>query len=277
MWATLAKIGAVTVGIAGILALVVNLLQFQQAEQVSTEQDAAQATLIKILEEQLALQRQLATLEAEQSNTGPTDSAFALRATEIEATARHLATLQSQAEATIAPTPSPVTVESSHTPSPKPALAPPQLVEPLYGEYRSPITFSWLGGSNQSFQVTLRHIDKGFTHASEWIRGFSWTFDIPGSEYGNWEWYVTDSNGRTSNAEKFVFDPFPGPTGRRYPTGDLNRDCVVNESDRDIWNAALLSQPGDANWNPDADLNGDDLVDLTDYGILSAHWGETCN
>ena len=32
--------------------------------------------------------------------------------------------------------------------------------------------------------------------------------------------------------------------------------------------------PGDPNWNPDADLDGDDEVSLFDFGILTSHFGE---
>jgi hypothetical protein len=37
---------------------------------------------------------------------------------------------------------------------------------------------------------------------------------------------------------------------------------------------AFGSVPGDPNWNPDADLDGDDEVSLFDFGILTSHFGE---
>jgi hypothetical protein len=37
---------------------------------------------------------------------------------------------------------------------------------------------------------------------------------------------------------------------------------------------AFGSVPGDPNWNPDADLDGDDEVSLLDFGILTSHFGE---
>jgi len=37
--------------------------------------------------------------------------------------------------------------------------------------------------------------------------------------------------------------------------------------------AAFGSQPGDANWNPDADLDGDAEVTLFDFGVLVRNFG----
>ena len=34
-----------------------------------------------------------------------------------------------------------------------------------------------------------------------------------------------------------------------------------------------LPRPGDINWDPYADLNGDDEVSIGDYAILSANYG----
>ena len=36
------------------------------------------------------------------------------------------------------------------------------------------------------------------------------------------------------------------------------------------------SSEGDDNWNADADVNGDDIVDLLDLGFLGQWWGRTC-
>jgi hypothetical protein len=33
--------------------------------------------------------------------------------------------------------------------------------------------------------------------------------------------------------------------------------------------------PGDSNWNPDADLDGDAEVTLFDFGVLVKNFGET--
>ncbi|GIV16484.1 MAG: hypothetical protein KatS3mg022_1919 [Armatimonadota bacterium] len=37
--------------------------------------------------------------------------------------------------------------------------------------------------------------------------------------------------------------------------------------------AAFGSMPGDANWNPEADLDGDEEVTLFDFGVLVSNFG----
>jgi hypothetical protein len=49
--------------------------------------------------------------------------------------------------------------------------------------------------------------------------------------------------------------------------GDVNGDGTVDLKDLQLWDAAYGSNPGDSNWNPQADINGDDVVDRED-GIL---------
>jgi hypothetical protein len=39
--------------------------------------------------------------------------------------------------------------------------------------------------------------------------------------------------------------------------------------------AAFGSVPGDSNWNPEADLDGDAEVTLLDFGVLVKNFGET--
>jgi hypothetical protein len=49
--------------------------------------------------------------------------------------------------------------------------------------------------------------------------------------------------------------------------GDVNNDNVVNINDLIAWDAAYGSRPGQPNWNPQADINGDGVVDKAD-GVL---------
>ena len=62
---------------------------------------------------------------------------------------------------------------------------------------------------------------------------------------------------------------------------DLNDDGVVNISDFGILSAAFGSRPGDQNWDPIADINEDGSVNISDFGILSSEFGRddcpTCN
>jgi serine/threonine protein kinase len=104
--------------------------------------------------------------------------------------------------ATETPTPT-----GTATKTPVPA---PELVAPPYGEYQSPITFKWRGTPGASYRVTLRHKSQSYVHTSNWIQGSEWTFDFPGEQFGEWEWFVTASSGLVSQTRDFVFNPFPG-------------------------------------------------------------------
>jgi len=55
--------------------------------------------------------------------------------------------------------------------------------------------------------------------------------------------------------------------------GDVNRDRVIDETDLNLIKAAYGSRPGDPNWNPDCDLNGDGKVDTKDTYVCSRNQG----
>jgi len=67
----------------------------------------------------------------------------------------------------------------------------------------------------------------------------------------------------------------PADTEAFHKLGDVNRDGVINNTDLNLLREAYGSKPGMANWNPDADLNGDGKVDMTDIGIASKNFGLT--
>lgn len=104
MWT---KVGTILVGVAGVLALVVGVLQLAQSLGASSSQDQAQATLVVILERQLAVQSEIATLQASKSNIGSVATVDNQRARDLESTIVALVTLQSNLEATLQPQPPP--------------------------------------------------------------------------------------------------------------------------------------------------------------------------
>jgi len=57
--------------------------------------------------------------------------------------------------------------------------------------------------------------------------------------------------------------------------GDINRDGVIDDADKNLVGMAFGSKPGDPNWNPDCDLNGDGKVDVLDMTLFGAHYGLT--
>jgi hypothetical protein len=50
--------------------------------------------------------------------------------------------------------------------------------------------------------------------------------------------------------------------------GDINGDGKVDINDLIAWDAAYNSHPGDPNWNPQADINGDGIVDQLDGQLI---------
>lgn len=75
---------------------------------------------------------------------------------------------------------------------------------------------------------------------------------------------------------KVVYSGTVGLTGASAGTDTMtNGDCsltdnIVDIGDYTLLSAAFSATPTDANWNPNADLNGDSIVDIADYTILSA-------
>jgi hypothetical protein len=74
---------------------------------------------------------------------------------------------------------------------------------------------------------------------------------------------VANPNQRDTNADGLgnICDP------------DLDDNLIVDAADVAILNAAFGSMPGDPNWNPDADLDGDDIVNFVDLNIMSGYLG----
>jgi hypothetical protein len=57
--------------------------------------------------------------------------------------------------------------------------------------------------------------------------------------------------------------------------GDLNSDRWVSLADLVILARAYGSKPGDSNWNPNADIDGNGIVGLSDLVILAQNYGRT--
>lgn len=66
-----------------------------------------------------------------------------------------------------------------------------------------------------------------------------------------------------------VYAPSKGTTDSSPLASDLNNDGVVNMVDISIVALACFSRPGDLRWNPIADLNGDNYIDLLDVAQVA--------
>lgn len=66
-----------------------------------------------------------------------------------------------------------------------------------------------------------------------------------------------------------------GGTIKLKIVGDVDGDGVVDIGDLTAWDSAYLSQQGDLNWNAQADINYDGVVDKADATLILDHYRET--
>ncbi len=59
-------------------------------------------------------------------------------------------------------------------------------------------------------------------------------------------------------------------------TGDVNGNCKVDIFDLAAVGLAFGSQPGDSNWNENADLIGDDIINIFDLATVGLNYGKIC-
>jgi hypothetical protein len=57
--------------------------------------------------------------------------------------------------------------------------------------------------------------------------------------------------------------------------GDIDQNGTVDSLDSGMLSAAFGSTPHDSNWNPNAEINGDGVVDISDAIILASNFGRT--
>lgn len=57
--------------------------------------------------------------------------------------------------------------------------------------------------------------------------------------------------------------------------GDVNWDGKIDDADLERIGNAMFSRPGDPNWDPDCDLTGGGMVDMTDLVIATVNYGST--
>jgi parallel beta-helix repeat protein len=75
--------------------------------------------------------------------------------------------------------------------------------------------------------------------------------------------YARDSNGNENKSSMVFFTVHPG---------DVDGSLTVDVDDLEEVSKAFFSEPGDGNWNENADLNCDDVIDVDDLEILSNYF-----
>jgi hypothetical protein len=75
--------------------------------------------------------------------------------------------------------------------------------------------------------------------------------------------------------------PSPAPTTLTsavlHTLGDINGDCVVDFVDITAISGAVGARPGDPNWDPAKDLNGNGVIDTCDADIAANSFGLACH
>ena len=59
------------------------------------------------------------------------------------------------------------------------------------------------------------------------------------------------------------------------PAGDINDDMVIDNYDLGLGGQAYGSYAGDPRYNPDADFNNDNHVDIRDIMVIAGNYGKT--
>jgi hypothetical protein len=100
----------------------------------------------------------------------------------------------------------------------------------------------------------------------------TFTLNTTGFAYGNYtiSAYVWPIQGETNTAN----NNFVGGSVLVTIPGDLNGDFKVSRADLVVLANAYGSEPGDVNWNPNADIKGNGIIGLSDLVILAQHYGQ---
>jgi hypothetical protein len=98
----------------------------------------------------------------------------------------------------------------------------------------------------------------------------TFTLNTTGFAYGNYtiSAYVWPIQGETNTAD----NTFVGGSVLVTIPGDLNGDFKVSRADLVVLANAYGSEPGDVNWNPNADIKGNGIIGLSDLVILAQHY-----
>lgn len=97
---------------------------------------------------------------------------------------------------------------------------------------------------------------------------YNLTFELPkfDAKIGNYTVYATSGYGGQQVIKNTTFET--------KLIGDVNGDGKVSVADMVLVDIALGSQPGEPNWNPNADLNDDGIISIADMVVVDMHLGE---
>jgi hypothetical protein len=133
------------------------------------------------------------------------------------------------------------------------------------------------GDFNEVFNVTVYVNDTALetqtvTLANQSSTILSIIWNTTGYAYGHYmiNTYVELAPGQINTANR---TSAYGPISVSIP-GDLTGDFSVNLADLVMFANACSSKPGNSNWNSNADISDNSIVDLSDLVILFQHYGQ---
>jgi hypothetical protein len=139
------------------------------------------------------------------------------------------------------------------------------------------VTVADLGSYPETFNVTVYANTAPITSLKVTLSGgnstditFSW--NTTGVAYGNYtiSAYALPVLGETNTTNNNCTG---GLVAVSIP-GDLNGDFKASLSDLAIFAQAYGSKPDGANWNPNADIDDNGIVNLSDLAIMAEHYGQ---
>jgi hypothetical protein len=133
-----------------------------------------------------------------------------------------------------------------------------------YGEYAEPLNVSAYANNTAISPPQLSDLD---TSCST-ILTFTW--NTTGLAYGN---YMVSAYAQpVKNQTDVSGNNFTLGMLKVTIPGDINGDGKDNLTDLVLFALAYGSKPGDPNWNPNADIKGDGIVDLYDLYYLAKNY-----
>jgi hypothetical protein len=102
---------------------------------------------------------------------------------------------------------------------------------------------------------------------------YSFSFDLRDDKY---EILIKPSHWLRKKFSSLLVDATTLALGTKaFINGDANGDNTIGEADRQAVTAALGSTPTSGNWNAEADLNGNSVVDQADLDIVNQNFGKS--
>lgn len=207
------------VGLIAIISLVVAIGQLSQARSASRSQDTAQATVIAVLDALLRIQREMATAQTSNVESGPTATAVAEKLTQLRSTQEALEAERQRLE----PTLTAIALDTTQAATqPTDGCVPPGGLIALRESTKPPWSAGIYGSQNMlDFIVSIGEVD---------------TNDSDFGEFQIWlDPCAVASHGYINGGRFWPHQPGVSSTGSRIPLGGERATTVTLPANTGIW------------------------------------------